>query len=229
MGQKPGDVIIGAVGWVFDKATLDSGDIRNVTLFDNSGVQHDAPNLQNIQWTGLGVGDAVAIYRATGAAGGGSTTILRTEYQVGVVGTDNQAADSIVLVQAGDDTISPLKSDVPDTGFLRFEDPSNPGIYLSWEYTSVDRTTNQFTGPGTIGSITGSVDLIQTDNVHVVPVEEVAAGATASNALQFNVDFPGVWVFRRKGFKPQRTAADFTATGASVGAARDADPVVNLP
>ena len=229
MGQKPGDVIIGAVGWVFDKATLDTGDIRNVTLFDNNGDQHDAPNLQNIQWTGLVAPDAVGIYRATGAAGGGSTTILRTEYQVGVVGTDNQAADSVVLVQAGDHGISPLKSDVPDTGVIKFEDPSNPGIYLSWPYTSVDRTTNQFTGGQTIGSVTGSVDLTQGENVHVVPVEEVATGATASNALQYNTDFPAVFVYRLKGFKPQRTAADFTVTGASVGAARDADPVVNLP
>jgi len=229
MAQKPGDVIIGAVGWVFDKATLDAGDIRNVTIFDNTGTQHDAPNLQNIQWTGLVIGDSAAIYRATGAAGGGSTTILRTEYQVGVVGTDNQAADSIVLVQAGDHTISPLKNDVPDTGFLRIEDPSNPGIYLSFTYTSVDRTTNQFTLSATIGSITGSVDLIQTDNVHVVPVEEVATATSASNALQYTADFPAVFVHRLKGLKPQRTAADFTATGASVGAARDADPVVNLP
>jgi hypothetical protein len=229
MGQKPGDVIIGAVGWVYDKATLDSGDIRNVTLFDNDGVQHDAPNLQNIQWTGLVADDVVGIYRATGAAGGGSTTILRHEFEVGVVGADNQAADSIVLVQAGDRGIGPLPSDVPDTGFLRIEDPSNVGIYLSFTYNSVNRATNQFTLAATIGSITGSVDLTQTENVHVVPVEEVAAGATASNPLQYSGDFPGVWVFRRKGFKPQRTAADFTATGASVGAARDADPVVNLP
>jgi hypothetical protein len=229
MAQKPGDVIIGAVGWVFDKNTLDSGDIRNVTLFDNTGTQHDAPNLQNIQWTGCVVGDSVAIYRATGAAGGGSTSILRTEFQVGAVGTNNQAADSIVEVQAGTRSVGPLPNDVPDTGVLRVEDPSNPGIYLRMPYTSVDRTNNTFTLGATIGSYTGSVDLTQTDNVHVVLVEETAAAATVSNALQYVSDFPAVFVHRLKGLKPQRTAADFTATGASVGAARDADPVVNLP
>lgn len=229
MGQKPGGVIIGAVGWVFDKATLDSGDIRNVTLFDNTGTQHDAPNLQNIQWTGCVSGDAVAIYRATGAAGAGSTTILRTEYQVGTVGTDNQAADSIILVKVGDRSVSPLQSDIPDTGVLGVEDPSNPGIYLRIPYTSVDRSTNQFTLGATIGSYTGSVDLTEGENVHVVPVSEVAAAATVANTLQYVSDFPAVFVHRLKGLKPQRTAADFTATGASVGAARDADPVVNLP
>jgi len=79
------------------------------------------------------------------------------------------------------------------------------------------------------GYRTGVIDLTEGENLHVVPVSEVAAAATVSNALQYVSDFPAVFVHRLKGLKPQRTAADFTATGASVGAARDADPVVNLP
>lgn len=230
MGQKPGSVIIGARGWVFEKGTLAAADIRNVQLFSNDGTQHDAPNLQNIQWTGLVSGDSVAIYRATGAAGGGSTTILRNEFLVGVVGTNNQAADSIVEVKTGGArSVSPLPSDVPDTGVLRVEDPSNAGIYLRMPYNSVDRTNNTFTLGSTIGSFTGSVDLTEGDNVHVVFVEKTATAATESNSVQYVSDFPAVFVHRLKGLKPQRTASDFTATGSSVGAARDADPVVNLP
>jgi hypothetical protein len=125
--------------------------------------------------------------------------------------------------------VSPLPNDVPDTGVLRVEDPSNPGIYLRMPYTSVDRTNNEFTLGSTIGSYTGSVDLTEGDNVHVVFVEKTAAAATESNSVQYVSDFPAVFVHRLKGLKPQRTAADFSATGASVGAARDADTVVNLP
>jgi hypothetical protein len=229
--QKPGAVIIGARGWVFDKNTLDSADIRNVQLFANDGTQHDAPNLQNIQWTGLVSGDAVGAYRATGVAGGGSSAILRTEFDVGTVGSgNNQAADSTILVGANTRSVSPLPVDVPDVGVLRIEDPSNPGIYLRFPYSSVDRTTNIFTlTSGTIGDVTGAVDLVLDDNVHVVYIEKVAASATESNSIQYSADFPVVMIHRLKGLKPQRTAADFTSTGVSVGAARDADPVVNLP
>lgn len=231
MGQKPGDVVIGAVGWAWDKDTFAAADIRNWRLFDNAGVQHDAPNLQNIQWTGLTTGDPIAIFRATGAAGGGSTTILRTEFDVGTVGGgNNQAANSTILVGANTRSVGPLPNDVPDTGVLYVEDPSNPTIYLRFPYSSVNRTTNIFTlTSGTIGDVTGAVDLTLDDNVHVAPISKTASAATEANQLQYVSDFPGVWVWRLKGFKPQRTAADFTATGGSVGATRDPDPIVNLP
>jgi len=232
MASKPGDVIIGAVGWVWAKDTFATADIRNFRLFDNTNTQHDAPNLQNIQWSGLVSGDRVAIYRATGAAGGGSTTILRGEFQVGPVsGSRNAAADSIIRVQAGGArTVSPLPSDVPDDGIVYVEDPSNAGVFLAFPYTAVDRTNNDFPlTSGTIGAVTGGVNLTQTDDVHVCFVRESASGATASNQLQYVSDFPAVFVWRLKGYKPQRTASDFISTGANVGAARDPDPVVNLP
>ncbi|MHC4321742.1 MAG: hypothetical protein ACYST3_05645, partial [Planctomycetota bacterium] len=230
--QKPGAVIIGAVGWVFEKGTLDTADVRNVQLFANDGTQHDAPNLQAIQITGNTSGDAGAAYRATGAAGGGSTVILRGEFQIGAVAASrNAAADSIVRVQAGGSrTVSPLPADVPDSGVIYPEDPNNPGIYLAMPYSSVDRTNNDFTlTSGTIGDVTGATDLVQTDDLHVSFFRETATGGTISNTVQFVSSFPVVFVHRIKGIKPQRTAADFTATGASVGAARDPDPVVNLP
>jgi hypothetical protein len=194
--QKPGAVIIGAVGWVFEKGTLDTADVRNVQLFANDGTQHDAPNLQAIQITGNTSGDA-----------------------------------GIVRVQAGGSrTVSPLPADVPDSGVIYPEDPNNPGIYLAMPYSSVDRTNNDFTlTSGTIGDVTGATDLVQTDDLHVSFFRETATGGTISNTVQFVSSFPVVFVHRIKGIKPQRTAADFTATGASVGAARDPDPVVNLP
>jgi hypothetical protein len=223
-------VIIGALGWVWDKATFATADIRNFQLFDNTGTQHDAPNLQNIQWTGCVSGDRVAIFRATGAAGGGSTTILRGEFLIGPVGTNNQAGDSIVEVKTGGSrSVSPLPSDVPDTGVLYVEDPSNPDIYLRMPYTSVDRTNDEFTLGATIGTYTGSVDLTEGDNLHVAFVSEQASAATVSNQLQYVSDFPAVYIWRLKGYKPQRTAGDFGTAGGSVGAARDPDPVVNLP
>jgi hypothetical protein len=231
MASKPGAVIIGAIGWVWEKGTFDSGDVRNFQLFDNTGTQHDAPNLQNIQWTNTLSGDGVAIFRATGAAGGGSTTILRTEFDVGAIGSSrNQSADVIIRIGAQDRSISPTPSDVPDDGVLYVEDPSNPGIYLRFPYTAVDRTLNDFPlTSGTIGAVTGGVDLNLDDDVHVAPVSRVATTTTESNQLQWVSNFPAVFVLRLKGLKPQRTAADFTDSGASVGAARDPDPVVNLP
>ena len=231
MASKPGAVIIGATGWVWDKNTFATADIHNFQLFDNTGIQHDAPNLQNIQRTGLVSGDRVAIFRATGAAGGGSTEILRTEFDVGTVGGGrNQSADTIIRVGANTRTVSPLPNDVPDNGVLYVEDPSNPDIYLRFPYTAVDRTNNDFPlTSGTIGAVTGSVDLVANDNVHVAFVSEQASGATAANQLQYLADFPAVYIWRLKGYKPQRTAGDFGSTGGSVGAARDPDPVVNLP
>ena len=125
--------------------------------------------------------------------------------------------------------MSPTPADVPSTGVLRILDPNNTGNFLRFPYTSVDRTTNIFTLPATIGSVTGAVDLTADDDVFVVFIEEQAAGTTVSNTIQYLSDIPLLVRVRRKGILPFETPATFGSTGASVAAIRTADPIVNLP
>lgn len=231
-GAKAGSLVISAQGVYIEKFTLDAADIRSIQLVANDGVAYNPPNLQTMQMTNLTAGVRGAIYRSTGA---GLTTILRNEFAVGAAsGGYNQSADAYIKVAASVRTISPLPNDVPDTGVLRVLDPKGTGNYLRFIYDVVDRTNNWFhlqqgIGQNTIGAVTGSVDLVPTNNVHVVFVEEQAVSAVVDNVVQYVSDVPLVAIARIKGKQPFRTTSTFSSTGASIGAVLSTDNVVNLP
>jgi hypothetical protein len=220
-----------AQGWALDATQLASADIRSFRVTNNAGTNRNPPNLQALTITGLVIGDRVAAFRATGAAGGGSTVILRNEFDVGTVGAgNNQAADSTILIGANTRTVSPTPADVPNTGILYVLDPNGTGNYLQFPYNAVDRTTNVFTlTSGTIGAVTGGQDLVLDDNVHVAFILETATATSASNTLQYVADFPVVYKGRIKGIKPFRGTGDFTSTGLSAGIQRLTDTIVDLP
>lgn len=231
-GSKPGAVFIGAQGVYVEKFTLDSADLRNIQLKDNLGDIYDPPNLQVLQCTNITSGVRVAIYRSTGS---GLETILRNEFKVGAVGGGvNQATDSDILVAANVRTVSPLPSDVPDEGVLRILDPADSGDYLRFVYDAVDRVTNTFSlkqgiGQNTIGDVTGALDLVLNDNVHVVLIEEEAASTSVNNTIQYVASIPLYVVVRVKGKQPFKTTATFSSSGASIGAVLNPDNVVNMP
>jgi len=231
-GQKAGTLVLGAQGVYIEKFTLDAADIRSIKLTDNLGGVYDPPNLQSLSVTNIVAGVSVATYRSTGA---GLTTILRNEFDVGTVGGgNNQSGDNTILIGDGNGgggrTVSPTPNDVPDSGVLRILDPNGTGNYLRFPYSSVNRTTNVFTlTSGTIGTVTGSVDLVAGENVHVVFIERASAGVSVTNTIQYVADIPLVVKARIKGKKPFDTVGTFGATGASIGANLGADGVVNLP
>ena len=217
-----------AQGWFLDTAFINSNDIRSFSVIDDNGVTRNPPNLQSLVISSVGAGWRVAAYRT---ATSGSTVIQRTEFQVGAVaGSRNAAADSIIRVAAQDRSVSPLPADVPDTGVLRVLDPNDTGNYLRFPYSSVDRTNNDFTlASGTIGDVTGAVDLTANDNAHVVFIEETAAGATVSTTIQYVADIYIVYKARLKGYKPFRGTGTFTSSGATLPVQQTADPIVDLP
>lgn len=231
-GTKAGDLVIGAQGMFIEKDTLAVADLRNIQLIDNLGDTYDPPNLQAMSLVNIFAGVRGAIFRSTGS---GSETILRAEFDVGTVGGgNNQAADSTILVGANTRTVSPLPSDVPDTGYLYVLDPNDTGNYLEFVYDSVNRTTNIFSlqqgiGQNTIGDVTGGADLTLDDNAHVVFIREQAAGTSLTQTVQYIGDVDLVAVARIKGKKPFKAPAVFGSGGVSVGVVLNQDEVVNLP
>lgn len=146
----------------------------------------------------------------------------------------NQAADSDILVAANARSVSPLPSDVPDEGVLRILDPADSGDYLRFVYDTVDRTTNTFSltqgiGQNTIGAVTGALDLVLNDNIHVVLIEEEASSTSVSNTIQYVAAIPLYVVVRVKGKQPFKTTSSFSSSGASIGAVLNPDNVVNMP
>jgi len=228
VGTSTGVSMFLAQGWFLDSGQLAAADIRSFRVTNNAGVDRTPPNLQALTITGLVIGDRAAAYRSTGA---GLTAILRNEFDVGTVGAgNNQSADSTILIGANNRTVSPTPADVPDTGVLYILDPNNTGNYLQFPYNAVNRTTNIFTlTSGTIGAVTGSVDLTLDDNVHVAFIRETAAATTATNTMQYVADIPIVYKARLKGIKPFRSTTTFTSSGASAGVVRTTDTIVDLP
>ena len=217
-----------AQGWFLDTNYVDAADIRSFTGIDDNGIPRSPPNLQSLTISGVAAGWRVAAYRSTGAA---STVILRNEFTVGTVGAgNNQSADSTILLAAGTRSVSPTPADVPSTNVLRVLDPNDTGNYLRFPISAVDRVTNIYTlASGTIGAVTGSVDLTTADNAHVVFIEQQAAGASVTNTVQYVADIPIVYKARLKGFKPFRSTGTFTNTGFNGGVVQTADPIVDLP
>jgi hypothetical protein len=221
-----------AQGWFLDTNYVAAADIRSFSVIDDNGVTRNPPNLQAMTISGVDNGWRVAAYRSTGS---GSTTILRNEFDVGTVGSgNNQAGDSTVLVGANSRTVSPLPSDVPDSGALRILSPNDTGNYIRMVYSSVDRSTNIFTLTGTIGSFLTaagetSTDLVLDDNVHVVFIEEQSAGTSVTNTIQYTADIDVVYKARLKGFKPFRSTGVFGTAGVTLGVVQNVDSIVDLP
>ena len=82
---------------------------------------------------------------------------------------------------------------------------------------------------GTIGTVTGCMDLRDADDVFVAFIERVAAACTVSTCVQYCADVPLLIRVRRKGIKPFQTTGCFAATGFSTGAIRTTCSVVDLP
>jgi hypothetical protein len=227
IGTYTGSLAFGQ-GWFLDTNFIAAADIRSFSVIDDGGVTRNPPNLQSLTITGVSTGWRVAAYRDTGLGNG---AILRSEFDVGVVGSgNNQAADSTILVGANTRTVGPLPADVPDTGVLYVLDPNDTGLYLQFPYSSVNRTTNIFTlASGTIGDVTGAVDLTLDDNVHVAFIRETASGTSVTNTMQYVANIPIFFVARKKGFKPFRSTTEFTSTGGSGGVVQNADSIVDLP
>ncbi len=222
--------IRGARGWYIEKDELHADDIQSFSVINNAGIPRSPPNLQSLTVSGLANGYEVAVYRTLAL---GTEIIQKTEFQVGAVGADNQAGDSIILVKAGDKGVSPLPADVPSTGIIRVLDPDplDQGNYYSFAYASVNKATNQFTlAAGTIGDITGALDLIEGDNCFVVFIEETSAGASVNNTVQHSgADIFLFWQVREIGYEPNKGSATFTGTGVTIAGTPDEDEVVDQP
>jgi len=226
-GTFTGSMALGQ-GWFLDTGFLSAADIRSFSVVDDNGVLRNPPNLQSLTIAGVDSGWRVAAFRSTGA---GLFVILRNEFDVGVVGGgNNQAADSTILVGANSRTVSPLPADVPDTGVLYVLDPNDTGNFLQFPYNAVNRTTNIFTlTSGTIGAVTGSVNLTLDDNVHVAFIREIAAAASVTNTIQFVANIELVFKARLKGFKPFVSTGQFSLNGFTGGVVQSPDTIVDLP
>lgn len=231
IGTYTGSMAFGQ-GWFLDTDFLLAADIRSFSVINNAGTTRNPPNLQALTISGVAAIWRVSAYRSTGS---GLTTILRNEFDVGVIGSgNNEAADSTILVGNGNGggsrTVTPVPSDVPDSGVLRILDPNDTGNYLRFPYNAVNRATNIFTlTSGTIGDVTGGVPLTLDDNVHCAFIEEQAAGASVSNTIQYVADIPIVFKARLKGFKPFRSTTTFGTTGGTGGVVQNVDSIVDLP
>jgi hypothetical protein len=215
-------------GWFLDTACIAAADIRSFSVVDDNGVLRNPPNLQSLSIIGIAADWRASAFRSTGA---GLFTILRTEFDVDTPGGGrNQSADTIIRVGANTRTVSPLPADVPNTGVLRVLDPNGSGNYLRFPYSSVDRILNDFTlASGTIGAVTGSVDLVANDNVHVVFIEETSTGVSVTNTVQYVADIPLVYKARLKGFKSFRSTGTFGTGGAELNVVQTPDTIVDLP
>ena len=223
-GAFSGGIMSGAEGHFIDKDTLALADLQNLRVTPIGGTELIPPNLQVAQRTNLQTGWAAGIYRSTGA---GSLDIQTTEFQVGA---GNAAGNSVIVIQAGDRTIGPVPSDVANVGVIKAEDPSNPGIFLRFPYSSVVRSTATFTlASGTIGDVTGGSALTQADDLFVAWAEEIAVGSVVSNTVQFISNVELVSIARKKGFDDVDSAQTFLNTGVNFATSRIPDGVVNLP
>ncbi len=227
-GTFAGGKMFGARGVFIIKETLASADIQNFQLTNNDGDTRTPPNLQVISISVPEAGVRASAYRT---AAPGSTTIQRTEFKVGAVGGGyNQAADTKILVAAQDRSVSPIPADVPDVGTIRVLDPNDSGNYLRFPYSAVDKTNNWFQlAAGTIGAVTGGVDLVLNDNVHACLIEEESTGTSVQNTIQYVTPINVYWVARKKGYQPADGPTTFGSGGAAIASNMQVDDVVNLP
>jgi len=224
-GTFSGGIMSGAEGHFIDKDTLALADLQNLRVTPIDGTELTPPNLQVAQRSNLQAGWKAGIYRSDGS---GSIDIQTTEFQIGA---GNAAVNTVIVLEdGGDRTAIPTAADVADSAVIFVEDPSNPGIFLAFPYSSVDRSTATYTlSSGTIGDVTGGVALTQINNAYVAWVHELSTGATVSNTIQYIGDVDLVSIARKKGFDDVTTAQVFTNIGVNFATNRSPDGVVNLP
>ncbi|MFC1627277.1 hypothetical protein ACFL18_01820 [Patescibacteria group bacterium] len=223
-GTFAGGTMFGAQGVFIDKDTLATADVKKISLLDNLGATVTPPDTQSLTVTSLVSGDRVAVYRSTGA---GATTIMTTEWGVGTIGGgNNESADDTVLVQAGTRALigGKLPNDVPDAAVLRIEIGPGTEIFTSYTYTSVSRSTLIFTLSGTLATT-----LTLADDVFVALIEEQAAATSITNTIVYVADINLLIRVRVKGILPFQTTSTFGSSGASIGAVRTTDSIVDLP
>src|SRR3989344_5556087 len=227
-GTFAGGTMFGAQGVFIDKDTLIAADVQKISLIDNAGTTITPPNLQTLTVNALVSGDRVSVFRSTGVD---STTIEVGEFAVGSLNPNNRATDSTILLADGVRDGTPLPVDVPDSGVLRILDPNDTGLYLRFPYNAKNRTTNVFTlTTGTIEDVTGTgVYLTPADNAFVVLIEKEATATSVTNTIQYLADIPLLIRVRRKGILPFQTTGTFGSSGATIGAVRTSDTIVNLP
>jgi len=223
-GSKGGAVMFGAEGHFIQKETLLPADLQNIRVTPIGGSELTPPNLQSAQVANLQAAWEVLMNRSLGVD---SKDILTTEF---TAAAGNAAGNSVIVLAAGTRSVSPLPTDIPDTGSVEVEDPSNPGIFLEFPYNAVNRATNTFTlTSGTIGDVTGGSALTTGDDAHVSWIHTDSTGSTLSNSIQFIGVVDLVMTARRKGFDDVTLAQQFTSTGVIFAINRTPDGVVNLP
>jgi len=229
-GSFAGGKLFGATGVFIDKDTLCTGDVQGIQLLDAAGTTRNPPNLQTIAVTSLVACDSVSVFRAVNACAC-AEVICTTEFTVDCApgACANGAANSIIEVKTATRAV-PMAQDVPSSGVIRVEDPNNAGLFLRFPYNAVCRTTGRFTlTSGTIGNVTSCTALTSLDDAFVVFIEQASGGASTSNSVIYVSDAPLIIKVRRKGILPFQTTSTFGSTGASVGAVRTTDSVVDLP
>jgi len=232
-GTLAGGKMFGAQGLYIDKCCVPAACNQNMALIDTAGTAVCPPNLQTIAVTGLVVCDAVAVYQAINS-GCCSTLIQCMQFIVDPCAAENEAADTTIVVAAGVCGVGccfPVC--VPCCGVLRIQDPCEPATtaeFLSFPYNSVTDMCSTFTlTAGTIGTVTGCMDLRDCDDVFVAFIEKVATATCASTCVQFCASIPLLIRVRKKGIKPFQTTGCFGSTGFSTGAIRTTCSVVDLP
>jgi len=222
IGTFAGGQFFGARGVFVEN--MANADIRNYQLIDANGTTRNPPSLQTLTVSGVVSGDRVAVFRTSGGL------IQTSEFQVGAAGGgSNQAADSQILFQAGERSVSSLPQDVPASAAVRVLDPSDTGLYLSFNYSAVDRSNNIFTlTSGTIGDVTGSgVDLVQGDTAFVVLIQEEATATSISNNIIYVSTINLLGRVRSKGILPFEVTGTFGSSGATISAIRTLDSIVD--
>jgi hypothetical protein len=232
LGTFAGGTFFGARGvFVQDMA---NADIRNYQLIDatSTGTVRNPPDLQTLTVSGLVSGDRVAVFRAVSNAQ--DTTIMTDEFAISTTTGYNQSGDSAIMVVSNNRAV-PMYQNVPTSGVIRVLSPLDTGLYISWDYTDINRTSGIFSLTETIGSKTSSTNLTAGDNAFVVFIEEEATSSSVTNTIIYDTsdtsddgpNFPLLARVRRKGILPFEVTTNFSSSGASISAIRTFDSIVD--
>ena len=221
LGTFAGGTFFGARG-VFVQ-NMASTDIRSYQLIDANGTVRNPPSLQSLTVTGLVSGDRVAVFRTT------TGSIQVAEFAVSsTISASVNGSDAIVIeVVSNQRSAAPLPQDIPTAATVRVLSPSGSGLYLSFAYSSVARSTAQFTLGTSIGNVTTGKSLVAGNNAFVVLIEQEATSTSVTNSIIYVADIPILTRVRRKGILPFEVSGTFGSTGASVAAIRTFDSIVD--